>query len=180
MTEIEKHWTVEDVIAVVKERMESNAPDAILAVLKEHEGKQLTKRILPKLPGGEAEWLIRQNARMTHLENRSCQRSQGSAPGGISFLMAYSEKNVMIDVKFVLEYNKCYFAAREERNAKRMQVLKSPVLSTQMAEVMNEVLAARKALAKAEGRMAELTKYGEPFSPDDYVFQKLAGEPTRS
>lgn len=111
--------TAADIQAKLEQEWESDRPDVVLDVLRRHEGKQLTKRLLAKLPGGEAEWFIRHVAGMTCLEDRAYTfNREGNA--GISLLMAYRTTNVEIDTKFIVEYNTGYFSARVARMWEKM------------------------------------------------------------
>src|ERR1700674_1424383 len=118
--------TLQTVRDFVLSQRESDEPDAILAILATQDGKQLTKRILAKLPGGEERWRLSQFATMTHLETRDYSRSGGNA--GIHLLIAYEIKNVTINAAWVEEHNPAYFAGRRARNEARDMVVGNPVM----------------------------------------------------
>jgi hypothetical protein len=166
-------FTADDVRAKLVADRESDEPDAILAVLKAHDGKQLTKRLLAKLPGGEARWLIRQVAGMTKLEDRHYLHSGGGR--GISLLVAYQLTSVVIDAAWVEEHNAAYFAARVERNAMRAVCVCNPAICQRMADTLTAYAAAKAALDDARQALDGLTEYGQPFSPDQYDWQRLCG-----
>jgi hypothetical protein len=166
-------FTADDVRARLLAERESDEPDAVLAVLKAHDGKPLTKRLLAKLPGGDARWLIRQVAGMTVLEDRDYLHSQGKR--GIHLLMAYQLTGVTIDAAWVEEHNAGYFAARRERNAKRAACAADAALCQRMADTLNAYARAKAALDAAKQALDGLTEYGEPFSPDQYGWQRLCG-----
>jgi hypothetical protein len=105
------------IVALLQARMESDVADDVLAVLKLHEGKLLTVRILPLLPGGTERWRISHTSSMTKLEEREYTRSSGGR--GTSLLLAYATKNVTIDTAFIVDRNPADFAGRIERNKNR-------------------------------------------------------------
>jgi hypothetical protein len=177
-----KPVTAKLVAALVQARMESDVADDILAVLKLHEGKSLTVRILPLLPGGPGiggaeRWRItHQGGMMTKIEEREYTRSQGSR--GTSLLMSYSVKSVTIDTSFVVAHNPADFAGRLERNKSRRAALNNHGMQYALAMAMNAVRDARGALAQAEADMQRLTigPEGEDgaFSADRFMFEQLA------
>ncbi len=65
-----ERFTAAIVRELVLSRLESEEPDAILAIFRADNGKPFTKRILAKLLGGEARWRIEQIANMTHVAER--------------------------------------------------------------------------------------------------------------
>jgi hypothetical protein len=163
--------TVETVRSILTTRMESEVVDEILAILKTMDGKPLTKRILPKLPGDEERWCITQSAGMTSLEEKSYRRTSGNT--GVSLLMAYATANVVIDAKFVEERNPAWFEGRRERNAERRRALEMPAVLALAESLLNDVIRARAALAAAEARLSALTSYKEPLSADRYAWEEL-------
>lgn len=171
-----KPVTAKLVAALVQARMESDVADDILAVLKLHEGKSLTVRILPLLPDGAERWRITHTSGMTKIEEREYTRSQGSR--GTSLLMSHSVKNVTIDTSFVVAHNPADFAGRLERNKSRRAALNNHGMQYALAMAMNAVRDARGALAQAEADMQRLTigPEGEDgaFSADRFMFEQLA------
>ena len=166
-----KTITTETVRETLKARMESEVPEAVLEVLKAENGKLLTKRLLAKLPGGEAEWRIRAEAGMAHLETWTYCRSGGKT--GICLLLDYCMKNVIIHAAWVEEHNAAYFAARRVRNTEREAALRNQLACGLLAEKLNRVAKAREELAKAEVELHELTGYGKAFGPDQYTWEAL-------
>ncbi len=109
--------TAESVRAHLEAQLEDDAlPDAVLEVFRREAGKPFTKRILAKLPGGEAAW-------MTNLVTESYIRSRGDE--GHSFLVAYALKNIAIDPAFLEESNARHYSARIARNARRREAMAS-------------------------------------------------------
>ncbi len=164
--------TREDIRSLVASRVESDEPDRVLTVLRKHEGKQLTRRILPQLPGGSERWRIRTAHGMAHLETWDYTRSNGNV--GFSILVAYAEKNVTIDCNAIVsKYAVCYFGAKDERNAKRLMCANDATALENCAAAVNAVLAAREALRIAEERLELYVGHDEPFSADRYQILDL-------
>lgn len=162
--------------ALVQARMESDVADDVLAVLNLHEGKPLTVRILPLLPGGSERWRISHTSCMTKLEEHDYTRTQGSR--GTSLLMAYETKNVTINTAFVVDKNPADFAGRIKRNKNRRAALDQPMAQAALTMAVNAVMAARVALAEAEANLEKFTVGPEDedgtFSADRFVFEALA------
>ena len=165
--------TIKTVRDFVLSHRESDEPDEVLAVLRANDGKPLTKRLLAKLPGGEARWSISQFATMTHLETHDYRRSGGNT--GIHLLMAYEVKNVTIDTGWVEERNPGYFAGRRARNALRDAAADDPGLLQAMADTLNSYEAAKAKLDEAAKQLDAFTGYGQPFSADSYDWERLCG-----
>jgi hypothetical protein len=146
--------TPEKIRTIIESHIESDLPDTTLEVLKREDGKQLTKRLLAKLPGGEEVWRIAHVATMTHLETWEYCRSQGSR--GISLLIAYETKNVRIDASWIEQHNIAYFSARKERNEKRAKALESTEALVMAAQLVNAIRVAREQLAAAEETLSDL------------------------
>ena len=163
---------VRDMIASHVE--DDETPEAVLAIFKQHDGKQFTKRLLAKLPGGEERWRIGQTAGMTSLETWDYCRSGGRQ--GSHFLVAYETKNVEIDAAFLEERNPAQFSARRERNAERKARLADPESLTLLADRISAVRAAREQLAAAEAALEELSGYGKAFGADQYEIEALSGK----
>lgn len=167
----------DDVLKTLAAQRESDEPDTILDILKQHDGKRLTVRLLDKLPGGPDRWRITHSASMTYIQEHKYGRTGGRE--GYCFFMAYATTSVVIDVKYIEEKNTCYFSARRERNAKRDAILNDKVNKTQIAMSIsvriNAVLHARMMLADALRGLGEYTAHGEMLSPDQYVWEALAG-----
>jgi hypothetical protein len=172
-----KTFTEAEVAKMLADRREPDVPMDVLRVLKENDGKPLTKRLLVKLPGGEASWYINHIASMTQLRTTDLyERSRGV--NGYSFLLAYQTKNVVIDAAWVVEHNPAYFGAREDRNSARDRIKASDI--RELTETLNGVARARKELATAEGRLEALTRYGAKFYADDTFWRGLVEDPRKS
>lgn len=165
--------TADSVRTLLQGHLESEEPDAVLAVLKAHDGKPLTKRLLAKLPGGEERWVIHQVAGMTSLEDRDYRRSQGNR--GIHLLMAYQLTSVRIDAAWVEQNNAAYFAGRRARNALRAAAMARPQVCAGMAEALNDYATAKARLDAAKAALDDLTEHGATFSPDQYDWERLCG-----
>lgn len=158
---------------LVKSRVESDEPDAVLKVFQQDAGKPFTKRILAKLPGGEARWSIHQIASMTSIQDRTYRDGRGER--GFSFLVAYQLKNITIDPAVLVKQNTGYFEARERRNAERQELIKDEQLCGKMAEAMTAYNEAKAKLEEAMAALESLTEHGAPFAADRYEIEKLCG-----
>ena len=162
--------TIATVRAFLQTQRESDEPDEVLAILKQHDGKQLTKRLLAKLPGGEERWKLSQFAtktHTTHLESRDYGR----------MLIAYQTTNVTIDAAWIEEHNPAYFKGRRERNALRDKHLNigGGSVAQLMADRLNAYEDAKEKLDAAKADLDSLIEYGKPFSPDQYDWERLCG-----
>jgi hypothetical protein len=157
--------------ALVESHIESDLPDVVLEVLRAEDGKQLTKRILTKLPGGEETWRITHVATMTHLETWEYCRSQGAR--GIHLLIAYETKHVQINAAWIEGRNPAYFEGRRERNQKRRVALANLPALEAVAGMVNAIREARAKLAEVEGALEEFTEYGALFSPEGREISEL-------
>jgi len=166
--------TTADIARVLEQEYENDVPDQVLEVLRRHAGKQLTKRLLKDLPGGESNWHIRHIANMTNLENRDYFLSSGNAQYGVSLLMAYGTVNVVIDPVFVEERNTAYFRARQDRNTLRVVAKNSYALLGEMAMTINLIRKAREELDAHLKELDKLTGYGATFSADSSLWKKLS------
>lgn len=151
--------TVESLRNLIEGAIEPAEPAAsILAYLKEHDGKQLTKRDEPKLQKIDGTIRIRKQYGMTQIE-------WGGTNGG-SLTIAWTEAAPTIDAKLVEEKNTAYFSAREERNAARAKALQSPELLERCSKALNAKLA-------AEAELAQLFSYGEPLYTDEFKIREM-------
>ncbi len=165
--------TIESVRNFLLSQRESDEPDAVLDILKSQDGKQLTKRLLSKLPGGEERWRLSQFASMTHLETRDYSRSGGNT--GIHLLIAYQLTNVTIDAAWIEEHNPAYFAGRRARNASRDAVMADPDVLRDMANTLNAVAMAKTQFEAAKANLDALTTHGALFAADSYDWERLCG-----
>lgn len=161
--------TVETLTALITARQESDLPDQVLAALAPFAGKNITTRLLDKLPGGKAEWRLSREYGWTHLVSRSYYRNSGH--DGLRIMLARSEASVPLDLAFVEAENPAYFAGRRERTADRTSALQSPDRLAAVAQAMNAVDAAREALTAAEATLAQLTGWGTVFQPDNHAIE---------
>ena len=107
--------------------MEPNEPmQTILEVLKENNGKLLTKKIVDKIKDRiDCDSLaISRLYGMTHIVWHGSSEI-GQRKDFYQILLSYNEKNVYIDSNFVEEKNGWCFRAREQRNKKRKELLDS-------------------------------------------------------
>ncbi len=184
-----ERFTAAIVRELVLSRLESEEPDAILAIFRADNGKPFTKRILAKLLGGEARWRIEQIANMTHVAEREATlpqealveealRAVGRRPREamrMSLLVAHRVTGITIDADALVTLNPSYFAGRIERNAKRRAAAADVALCTALAVALNRYVAARAECDAAEATIKGLTGYGEPFSPDQYEIERDCG-----
>ena len=163
--------TIQSVRTFLQTQRESDEPDEVLAILKQHDGKQLTKRLLAKLPGGEERWKLSQFATVTRLETRDYARSGGNT--GIYLLMAYATTNVTIDAAWIEENNPAYFKGRRERNTQRDEVVTQSGWLRLMADALNDHEAAKAKLEEAKKHLDAFTE--KNFSADRYDWERLCG-----
>jgi hypothetical protein len=177
--------TIQTVRAFLLSQRESDEPDEVLAILKAHDGKPFTKRILAKLPGGtkpisgmpiegQDRWTISQFATMTHLETRDYRQTGGNT--GIHLLMAYATTSVTINAAWVEENNPGYFKGRRERNAQRDNLTNGFTRSTTlelMADRLNAYEDAKMKLDEAKKQLDALTE--TLFAADSYDWECLCG-----
>lgn len=165
--------TRQSVSNLIQEQVESDLPDKILEALRPFDGKPVTKRLLDKLPGGRAEWRLRRDYGMTHIETIDYWRSRGNK--GFSFLLGYSEDAFPLNLLFMEERNPAYFDGRRARNHSRMEVVNNKKLLDEMATAMNCVVEAKAALKDATEKFNKLAGYGEPFHADWLLLEKACG-----
>lgn len=122
--------TIEDVRKIIQDSMEdTGTPTRILYFLKEYDGKRLTKRVVDA-------WKNKfgTNARIFHVFNNTHFEAEG-----IDFIVAYSDKNVIVDTKFIEDNNACYLSARQERNENRRKSLENYHALETMAHVIQNI-----------------------------------------
>jgi len=181
-------FTAAIVRELVLSRLESEEPDAILAIFRAQDGKPFTKRILAKLPGGEARWHIDTIANMTHVSEREVQareplveeahRAVGRRPlerMRTRLLVAHRVSGITIDAEALFKLNASYFEGRIARNAKRRAAATDEALCGKLADALNRYVAARAECDAAERTIRSFIGYGEPFSPDDYEIERDCG-----
>lgn len=153
---------------IIKAGIEPYEPqNTILKVLKEHEGKQLNKRLIAKLNEacGRTDICLYQIANMTsiqwtvnHPELSTNQR----------LFVAYRVTNVMIDTAFISQHNPGLFEAAVKRNESRQKSLAN---ETAIAELEATI----KALTEAHAKLKEFFKYGGIFHEGSYSISKAYG-----
>lgn len=146
---------------LIRSRMEASEPqDTILAFLRTIDGKKINKRHVEKLREqiGDNEIRLSHRFGMTSLQWGGYHRTGGN------ILLAHSEKNVVVDIAYVLEHNAAYYSAKDERNEKRQQALSQP---EKCAELDDAIANFRAAEAKLKALMGQ-----DIFQPDDYRIQK--------
>jgi hypothetical protein len=100
------------------EQQQRQQAGAILAVLQQHNGKKLTRRLEPALTAAAGEPVsIRQQYGTTTLETESYWRSDGN--GGLRLNVGRTGNLPEIDADGIREHNICYFAAADKRIAER-------------------------------------------------------------
>lgn len=171
----ERH-TIHTVAALIKSRWESDEPDQVLHALRAFDGKNITTRMIDKLPGGKERWYLRREYGMTHICTRDYGRSGGEI--GYSFMVAHTEASVPFSSVDFESRNACYFSARRERNHKRMEAVNDRDMLQEMADTLNDLDSAQRALTMASERFDVLTGYDATFSPDRFALMKL-WEPTK-
>lgn len=173
---------------LLEQEWEDDLPDQVLEVFRRHDGKRLTVHLLKDLPGltasgsqppeakpiskGEERWRLTHGVGMTQLQEWSYCRTQGRE--GYNFLLAHTEKNVIVSAHDLQQLNKGYFAGRVERNALRLEAKNDPVLQGMMVEAINEVLSLNAKLRMAEQQLAHLTTGDGIFSPDRYLWESIS------
>lgn len=151
------------------EQQQRQQAGAILAVLQQHNGKKLTRRLEPALTAaaGEPVRLVQQYG-MTTLQSETYWRSD--ANGGVRLTLGYGDNMPVIDADAVEERNVAYFSAADARIAERETFLAGagPELVDAAAEALRQAQAAYKGLAGP----AVLTDWpriakGHGFKPGD-------------
>jgi len=136
--------TVQEIQELIKQQIEPIDPAKnIREVLKEFEGKLVSKRIIARLTEawGEHRFRLRRQYGMTHLEwgdyGQYMEPKEGEYPGG-SLLLAHSEKNVLVDMIYLDEHNQAYFGAAVSRNRNRNRASRNLLNLTRLAFVINQ------------------------------------------
>jgi len=171
-----KTISAEDIKQLISQRIESDLPDKILAILQENNGKKFTKLILDKLPGGRDVWSIGHSGHMTKLFSLRYAKSQGET--GYNFVIAHTTVNVIIDCNFIVEKNCCYFSDRKERNAKRLACLNDQNSCLKMAELINHIKDTESRINELYNMFEHLAGYDGMFSADRYELKKLVATDT--
>lgn len=165
--------TANSLCALIQSRWESDLPEKVMDVLRQFDGKNITTRLLDKMPEGKQNWYLIRHYGWTSLGNNAYR--QGDYKNGMEIMLARSEASVPLDCAWVEKENAAYYSARKSRNHARMEAMNSLDELEAVAQAMNECEAAREALLNANARLKELTKYGSKFSPDEYEIEKACG-----
>lgn len=110
--------------AVDREQINHDIAKAVLALLAKHEGKKLTKRLLPAISEavGEDCW-YGDTYGLQALESESYRRSHGNT--GVRFFLGRGEGCWTISSEAFREENRCYLEAAADRLAKHCALLAS-------------------------------------------------------
>lgn len=174
-------WVSEgEVMAILRQRIESDAPEGILATLRRFDGKKLTIHVLKHLPsdlegmtpGENGAWRILKSFTGVQLVNSTYIRTQGGR--GYSFWITEDESDSTIDCDKIEKRNPSYFAGRRERNVKRMLALKDRDAVRRFAVAINEVIEARGVLQAKLELLGYWTEDDKLFSSDKYKWDELA------
>jgi hypothetical protein len=165
--------TMHTVRELLQAEWESDLPDKVIEALRPQDGKNVTTRLLDKLPGGKEVWHLRREYGMTHIVNEAYRR--GDYRNGVSLLLYHSEASLSLDLKHVQEKNPAYFSARLERNHARMEAMNTRETLEAIAAAMNAAEVAIAQLLEANARVEALTEYGTTLHPDRYDILKACG-----
>ena len=151
------------------EQQQRQQAGAILAVLQQHNGKKLTRRLEPALAAAAGEPVsIVQQYGMTTLQSETYWRSD--ANGGVRLTLGYGDNMPVIDADGVQERNIAYFSAADARIAERETFLAGagPELVDAAAEALRQAQAAYKGMA-GPGVLTDWARIakGHGFKPGD-------------
>ena len=144
--------------------------EQMLGFLAKHEGKKLTRRILPKLSEllGQEVTLNDYTAGLVYLETDAYRRNRDfCGPGAVRLLIptALGQTTLpVINCEQIRERNKCYLSAAIERNDRR-----NAQLATNYPERIDTAAAA---LQKAQAELKAATEWP---CPDSTAINKNAG-----
>jgi len=163
--------TVEQVRKIIQDSMEdAETPVAILSALRSHDGKRLTKRTIEAIrkETGIDDVVLRHRCMDTHIEWGGYSRSKGDEGGYI--IVAYSEKNVVVDVAFIEKKNPCYFYASRERNEQR-----NKLLSPESTEKLQDFVDAANEWKEAVEKLEPMFDYKNSLDVVKYRLQNAVG-----
>ncbi len=151
------------------EQQQRQQAGAILAVLQQHNGKKLTRRLEPALTAAAGEPVsIVQQYGMTTLQSETYWKSD--ANGGVRLTLGYGDNMPVIDADGVQERNIAYFSAADDRIAERETFLAGagPELVDAAAEALRQAQAAYKGMA-GPGVLTDWARIakGHGFKPGD-------------
>lgn len=141
--------------AVDREQLQHDIGKAVLAILAKHEGKKLTKRLLPAISEavGEDVW-FGDTYGLQALESQSYRRSSGNA--GIRFFLGHGTGCPVISTEAFKNHNNGYLDAAARRISENCAKLASD-----WPERVDEAAAAVKAAQDAYRELASFGKCSE-------------------
>jgi|ERR1041385_9078872 hypothetical protein len=160
--------------ALIQARWESDLPDKVLEILKKENGKNITTRLVDKMPKESGPWYLIRHYGWTSLGNDAYRRGD-YGKDAMEIMLARSEASVPLDAAWVEKENAAYYSARKARNHARMEALNSVDELEAVAQAMNDCEQARAQLIAANARLKKLTQYGSKFSPDEYEIERACG-----
>ena len=174
-TAVGRTHTAESVAAIIRQNIESEGAEAVLAILKKINGPLITTRLLDKLPGGRIEWRLSRALGWTELKNRLYINSKGANREGICLILARTESSVPLSSDYVERENPAYFQGRRERNALRAKALADPDLLERLAKLFNKLEKVNKERAECRKEFQVFVAHGQPCAPDQYDLERACG-----
>jgi hypothetical protein len=137
---------------------------AVVGVLEKHNGKSYSKRLIPALEAATGDALyFSDEYGLQHLISQAYHRNNANA--GFRLLLGHGKGCPVIDIDRIREFNTCYLAAAEERNAIRAELL--------AGDWPEQVEAAATAAREALTTYQQLAGYST--CPDGYRIDKAHG-----
>jgi hypothetical protein len=137
---------------------------AVVGVLEKHNGKSYSKRLIPALEAATGDALyFSDEYGLQHLISQAYHRNNANA--GFRLLLGHGKGCPVIDIDRIREFNTCYLAAAEERNAIRAELL--------AGDWPEQVEAAATAAREALTTYQQLAGYST--CPDSYRIDKAHG-----
>ncbi len=169
--------TFQTVHDLIQSQYESDLPDRVLQALRPFDGKDITTRILAKMPAlPGVTWRLKRNYGWTTLETSTYCTPEGYAnKTSLSLMLVRTEASVPLDTAWVERENPAYFSARVERNHARMEAMNTKPTLDACADAMNRVQAAIAETRAAMASLAALTEYGSTLYPDHYDIERACG-----
>ena len=156
--------TTANVIQLINDQIEdTNTTEQIIATLEKYNHSPLTikhQNILKEQVNPTCR--INKQYGMTHIEWFYQDSHWRQA-----IVVANQEKHVLIDTKWIIENNPAYFAARQERNAKRKAILDSTNFNA-----INILVETINTYNQAQERLTEILGYDGDFCPDRHTIQE--------
>lgn len=135
-----RNYTVADIREIIESNIEDTAlADKVAKVLERFDGKTITKRLANAVEKALPEFTVFYDtgAGMKHIDIWG-----GGLPHSERkrFLLTYdSHSQVFSFERFTEEYNKAYYGAAQERNAKRAEKLKDIAWQMQVVAAINAI-----------------------------------------